>query len=182
MLRNGVCVLGDLGEEPFNSLACRCIAVFGEGISGIQGRLFFAFAFQHTRHVFALPAVQFDQRVRGFRWPDHRSAQRGGLGRAPQVCGAGRERHKQRKTEGTRRGHWRSSRNPVNVSRDFVKAVCPIQKQGASSPPTISVPALPSSAMKNQFTVCHICHKGVGIPRPVMRRSLKYPPVPPRLS
>src|SRR5438128_12571305 len=71
---------------------------------------------------------------------------------------------------------------PVNVSRDFVKAVCPIQKQSASSPPTISVPALPSSAMKNQLTVCHICHKGAEISRPVMRRSLEYPPVPPRLG
>jgi hypothetical protein len=82
----------------------------------------------------------------------------------------------------TRRGHWRSGRNPVNVSRDFVKAVCPIQKQSASSPPTISVPALPSSAMKNQLTVCHICHNGAEISRPVMRRSLEYPPVPPRLG
>jgi hypothetical protein len=84
--------------------------------------------------------------------------------------------------QGTRRGHWRSGSNPVNVSRDFVKAVCPIQKQSASSPPTISVPALPSSAMKNQLTVCHICHKGAEISRPVMRRSLEYPPVPPRLG
>jgi len=79
-------------------------------------------------------------------------------------------------------GHWRSGRNPVKVSRDFVKAVCSIQTQGASSPPTTSVPALPSSAMRNQLTVCHTCHKGAEISRPVMRRTLECPPVPPRLG